>query len=151
MNNVVGVPSQAALRRGGGSLVFLTLSREVAGHLCLAVQGHRQWAQLRGMAIPDELADLERQFQIQARQGQAGTAVEKPGAALEAEQVSPRLLTYADAAALLHVGERTIKRLVAAGALSPLRIGGSVRLRLSDIDAYIERLAAPSPTPKDVA
>jgi len=43
-----------------------------------------------------------------------------------------------------------VKRLVASRALSPLRIGGSARLRRSDIDVYIERLAAQPSTPKDV-
>jgi excisionase family DNA binding protein len=141
----------AAHRSEGSGLLILDVSREVAGHLALALQGHRDWARVRRLALPKELDEIERALAIRARRGQVGTPLENPAEPLEAEPVSPRLVTYADTAALLHVGERTVKRLVAAGALRPLRIGGAARLRLTDIDAYIDRLAAESPTPKEAA
>ncbi len=69
-----------------------------------------------------------------------------------AQTMSPRLLTYAATATVLGVGERTVKRLVTSGVLTPVKIGGSSRIRVEQLDDYITRLTAESLTPstKDV-
>jgi len=54
--------------------------------------------------------------------------------------VSPKLLSYAATAQVLGVSERTVKRLVAAGDLTPVRIGGSARIRVEQLKDYIDRL-----------
>ncbi len=140
-------------RRPEPDLLLLTMSAELAGHLTVAVQQHRSWARRAGLALPDELDELERALANRARRGQTGTPVEDLWQVRHAEQVSPKLLSYAATAAVLGVAERTVKRLVAAGDLTPVRIGGSSRVRVEQVDDYIERLTAQSLTPstKDVS
>lgn len=49
------------------------------------------------------------------------------------------LLTIGDAAALLRVSTRTVRRLVAAGELDAARVGRQVRLGQADLAAYLRR------------
>ena len=50
-----------------------------------------------------------------------------------------RLMTPDEAASFLSVSTRTLKRLVAEGALGAIKIRGSMRFRLQDLEKYIER------------
>lgn len=49
------------------------------------------------------------------------------------------LMRRRTAAALLNVSEATITRLLRSGKLSAVRVGGSVRFALPDLEAYIAR------------
>jgi excisionase family DNA binding protein len=49
-------------------------------------------------------------------------------------------MTYRDAAARLGVSERTVDRLIAAGELVAVDIGGCARVRLTDLRAYVDGL-----------
>ncbi len=49
------------------------------------------------------------------------------------------LLTIQAVADLLGVSTRTVRRLIAAGALMPHRIGGSLRVSEDDLRAYLAR------------
>jgi len=139
------------MARPDPDLLLLTMSAEVAGHVTIALQQHRKWARTAGLAVPDELDHLERALAIRARRGQTGTPVEDLWSVRHAQTMTPRLLTYAATATVLGVGERTVKRLVAAGDLTPVRIGGSSRVRVEDVDDYIARLTeSASTSPKDV-
>lgn len=51
------------------------------------------------------------------------------------------VVTRREAARLLCVNERTLQRREADGTLRPLRIGGCVRYKRSDIDDLLRRLA----------
>ena len=50
------------------------------------------------------------------------------------------LLNYKEVAILLDVSLRTVRRLVDMGELQPVKVRGSVRLMVSDVVAYLERL-----------
>ena len=53
--------------------------------------------------------------------------------------VEPRLINASDVARMLSISKTTLWRLPASGRLPrPLRIGGSVRWRITDIRAWIE-------------
>ncbi len=131
------------MRNREPELLLLELSGEVAGHLCLAVQQHKQWARRAGLALPDEIDALEQAFAKRARRGQAGTPVADLPEVAHARSMPPaQLLDYRSVAQVLGVGERTVKRLVSRRALSPVRIGGSVRIRVADVDAYLQQLGA---------
>lgn len=57
------------------------------------------------------------------------------------------LLTINEAAALLSIGERTMRRLITPSSAKPARIptvreGGLIRIRRSDLDDYVKRLGA---------
>ena len=51
---------------------------------------------------------------------------------------SVRLMTPDEAASFLSVSTRTLKRLVAEGALRAVKIRGSMRFKLEDLEAFIE-------------
>lgn len=65
------------------------------------------------------------------------TQQEMRGGAAEALKISP-LLTTQEAAGLLGIGKRTLQVLMAERKFPYLRIGRSVRLRVEDIEAFIE-------------
>lgn len=135
-------------------VLLMSVSAEVAGHVCIALQQHRKWARTAGLAVPDELDQLERALANRARRGQAGTPLEDLWTVRHSEVMAPRLLTYAATAQVLGVGERTVKRLVQSCDLTPVRIGGSARIRVEELEDYIDQLTTQSisspPSPKDV-
>ena len=49
-----------------------------------------------------------------------------------------RLLTPDEAASFLSVSTRTLKRIVAEGKLDAIKIRGSMRFRLEDLEGFIE-------------
>lgn len=64
---------------------------------------------------------------------------------LESVQVIPQaqLLTYAEAANLLHVSSRTLRRKIEAGELPTVSCGGRiVRIRRSAVERYLKTLEA---------
>ncbi|TWT96905.1 Helix-turn-helix domain protein [Botrimarina colliarenosi] len=55
------------------------------------------------------------------------------------EDTSPLLLTAAQVAGLLQIGERTVWRLLSAGAIvAPVRIGGATRWRRGSLERWID-------------
>ena len=59
---------------------------------------------------------------------------------------SPRLLfTVDEAAEHLRCSRRTIERLIARGDLSPVHVASRRRLRIEDLDGYLERGREPAP------
>jgi len=133
------------------SLFVIAMSAEVAGHTCIALQQHMKWGHTSGLALPAELAELEKALANRARRGQEGTPLEDLWSVRHAQTMSPRLLDYAAAGQVLGVSVRTVKRLVAGGDLPVVRVLGSARIRVEDIDGYIARLTeSASTSPKDV-
>lgn len=55
------------------------------------------------------------------------------------EAASPRLVTVPRAAELLGVSRRTAWRLVATGKLEAVRLGRATRVKVTSIDALIDR------------
>ena len=49
-----------------------------------------------------------------------------------------RLMTPDEAAGFLSVSRRTLKRLVAEGELVAVKIRGSMRFKLEDLEAFVE-------------
>ncbi len=57
------------------------------------------------------------------------------------EKTLPRLLNAQEVAAALNMGLSTVYLLVERGELSSIRIGRSVRIRLEDLEKFIESKA----------
>ncbi len=53
-------------------------------------------------------------------------------------------LTAREVAQLLGVNRATVYKLAAAGELAHLRIGGAVRFRRDDVEAYLRRVYRPA-------
>lgn len=58
------------------------------------------------------------------------------------------MLTYGEAAKILRLGETRVKQLCYDGELPRVKVGGSVRIRASDLRAYIEARPALPAKPK---
>lgn len=56
-----------------------------------------------------------------------------------------RMLTLVEIATRLGVSRRTVLRWVQEGALPAYRIGGIIRVRPEDFEAFLERSRTPSP------
>jgi excisionase family DNA binding protein len=56
------------------------------------------------------------------------------------------LLTKSEAAEQLGVSVRTIERLISAGRLPLVHVGGAARVRVADLGAYVQSLDAESGT-----
>jgi excisionase family DNA binding protein len=54
--------------------------------------------------------------------------------------VAPKLLTVAQAATVLGVGQSTVHNLIRTGQLGSRKIGGSRRIPVADVDGFIARL-----------
>ncbi|MHB1445850.1 MAG: helix-turn-helix domain-containing protein [Acidimicrobiales bacterium] len=62
---------------------------------------------------------------------------EQPG---RAQGVQPKLLTVRQAAVALGVGQSTVHSLIRTGELGSRKIGGSRRVPVEELDAFIARL-----------
>jgi excisionase family DNA binding protein len=150
-----GLPGPAAgLPPAGGSRPGPRPTREdgaaplamVVEHLATAVRNHRRRLRRDGLAEPGLLAELEAICTFAA---QCGTwrpelaRLEAPGHAAVMDAARPverMLFTYRQAAETLEIGERTVRKLVREGRLPAVRIGGAVRIRRTDLDAYVAGL-----------
>lgn len=114
-------------------LLALQLDRVAAHHLARALESHRRWCRANGHQLPPALADLA----LMVSDGQ-----ERPNNApgddlLDDGQMSPLLYTYAEVAGRLRVSERTIRRLVLAGELTPVDVGArNRRIHHLDLETY---------------
>jgi len=55
----------------------------------------------------------------------------------KSKTVSPQLISVADAAIYLSVSPRTVRRLIAKGDIPIVRVGGSLRIAIAMLNAYI--------------
>jgi excisionase family DNA binding protein len=111
----------------------------VLTHLALAIT--RYVRQLRKDEIPvppmiDELAAFLTQY---VRTRQAVTSVNSDFATSQ-ERVVRLLITKAEAADQLGVSVRTVERLISAGRLPLVHVEGAARLRVADLQAYVDAL-----------
>ena len=60
---------------------------------------------------------------------------------LPPEQFEP-LLTLKQVAVVLRMSERSVRRIIQAGDLPAIRIGGSPRIRSADLSNYLDRAPA---------
>lgn len=60
---------------------------------------------------------------------------------LPEEPVGPRLLTADEAAAMLGISKRTVYELMSRGHLHSVTIGRSRRIKLTDLEQYVDSLS----------
>lgn len=121
--------------------MILDLDLVSSAHLAAAIRRHRQSAARDRLRVPRELLDLEEICRRRVSAGQGGSPVADLCELLDAQAMTPRLVTYADAGRLLSCSLSTVKRLVAAKELTAVYVSGSPRIRVEDIDAYVTSLA----------
>lgn len=117
----------------------------VAAHLAVAVRCYRRDAAHQGLAVPAEVGWLETALAARAggsagvSGGQSGSALDRLAELLQSPRVTPQTLSYEDAAAFLRCSLSTVKRLISRGELHPVSVGGAKRLRVDDLNRYLDR------------
>ena len=114
---------------------------EFLTHLALALTRHARRLRQDRLSVPPAIDELASVLVHCARTRPAATWMDDEELATPTGAVARRLLvTKAEAAEYLSVSVRTIERLVAAGQLPLLHIEGASRLRLVDVEAYVDSL-----------
>lgn len=112
--------------------------RELAEHLARALVLYSRAERANGRQVPPELLDLAR-FVLSASVRQEATKLGEARRAAHDERMGSELVSKREAARSLGVSVRTLERLVAAGELSVVRVGRSVRVTRADLAAYVAR------------
>lgn len=123
-------------------MILVDLTPDVSGHLAMALRQHMKWARATGLLLPEGVARLERAFTNQAIQGQRRTALDSPAPSIHDQHEEPLLVTYGTAANKLSCSTRTIGRLVAAGKLTPVKVGGLSRIPMAQLEGIATEDAA---------
>lgn len=106
--------------------------------LRIAIELHRRASRNAGRAPSRPLADLDAVLErITASSSQQPTNIDTTRPGSDAEPVPPLAVDYPEAARMLTVSERQLRRIVAAGHLPKIRIGGLVRFRRRDLEAFV--------------
>jgi excisionase family DNA binding protein len=136
MTDNVRTPEGQTLTR---SALILDLPPSATAHLVVAISEYRRRLRRDHITEPPELAVLAGSLLSRVSEGQAGSLLAERLPDRESAGVPRRLVNYGEAAEMLACSASTIKRLIAAEELTPVRIGGTPRLAIADLDALIER------------
>jgi len=113
----------------------------VLTHLALAVTRYVRQLRKDGLAVPSIIDELAAFLTLYVRTRQAATGVDGGYGTPQDVPVMPRLLiTKAEAADQLGVSVRTVERLIAARRLPLVHVEGAARLRVADLEAYVDAL-----------
>jgi excisionase family DNA binding protein len=113
----------------------------VLTHLTLAITRYARQLRNDGLPVPPTLDELAAFLTMYVRTRHAATGVADEYGAPEDVPVMPRLLiTKAEAAERLAVSVRTVERLITAGRLPLVHVEGAARLRVADLEAYVDDL-----------
>ena len=113
----------------------------VLTHLALAVTRYVRQLRKDGLPVPSIIDELAAFLTLYVRTRQAATGVDGGYGTPHDVPVMPRLLiTKAEAADQLGVSVRTVERLIAARRLPLVHVEGAARLRVADLEAYVDAL-----------
>jgi excisionase family DNA binding protein len=113
---------------------------ELIAHMVIALSRYHRQLRAEGGRVPAQIEDL---ITFLADRVKAAQVVPTHGAASAPSAVPRRLLvTKRDAAEQLGVSLRTIERLISAGRLPLVHVEGAARVRVGDLEAYVESLEA---------
>ena len=139
-------PSVVALRRHRKRVV--TTPEEtpsaVLTHLALAITRYIRQLRKDELPVPSMVDELAACLTLYVRTRQAATGVDGDyGTPHDIPVVRRLLITKAEAAEQLGVSVRTVERLIAAGRLPLVHVEGAARLRVADLEAYVDALVPP--------
>lgn len=113
------------------------INGDLAGHLAVAIQRHREVLDRLGYASPPELPELQDVLVTIARggPGRPQTAAVVNGATVRG--VDHDWLTPDETAVVSGLSPRTIRRRIADGSLQSSKIGRSRRVSRTDLDEFM--------------
>ena len=116
---------------------------ELVRHLTFALANHVRRRHQETLPVPLEVEELTAFLVRLARIRQEPSTLADKGATSHYTRLPDRLLVSKDeAAAQLGVSVRTVERLVATGRLRQVHVERLARFRVSDLEAYVNSLAA---------
>ena len=117
------------------------LPAELLAHLVIALSRYRRQLRAEGGRVPAQIEDLIG-FLAERVKARHDVLMLDPWRAAADPSAMPRrlLITKGDAAELLGVSLRTIERLIAAGRLPLVHVEGAARIRVVDLEAYVQAL-----------
>ena len=116
----------------------------VLTHLALAITRYIRQLRKDELPVPSMVDELAACLTLYVRTRQAATGVDGDyGTPRDIPVVRRLLITKAEAAEQLGVSVRTVERLIAAGRLSLVHVEGAARLRVVDLEAYVNALVPP--------
>jgi excisionase family DNA binding protein len=111
----------------------------VLTHLAVAIIRYTRQLRNDGLPVPPTLDELAAFLTMYVRSRHAATGVDGECGAPGDVPMMPRLLiTKAEAAERLAVSVRTVERLITAGRLPLVHVEGAARLRVADLEAYVD-------------
>jgi excisionase family DNA binding protein len=116
------------------------LPAETAGHVAVALRAYRRSRSHNGIVVPAALAEIEREMSERAMRRQEASPLEDLWTVVQATTVTPAQLTIDQAAQRLQCSARTVERRIAAGSLRVVKDGRLTRIRVKDLDEYIDEL-----------
>ncbi len=116
---------------------------DVIAHLLVALSRYLRYLRSDGKRVPVQLEDLSIFLGGYVRQCHDVPPVDLLKTRLDSSAVPSRLLlTKREAAEQLGVSLRTIERLISAGRLPLVHIEGAARVRVADLETYVQGLEA---------
>ncbi len=112
-------------------------ARLVAAHIVKAITAHESACRRNAIEVPPALVSMRELLESLARTRQDATQVVTVDEAAHGVPMTPVLLRKREAATSLRCSVRTVERLIANGDLVAVGMGGQVRIRPSDLDAYV--------------
>jgi excisionase family DNA binding protein len=109
------------------------------GHLAWAVQSHREFLRRREVPEPAEFTAIADML-LRLWKGQDGSMPDVAPLMADGGAMTSLLLDLPAAAELIGVSLSTVKRLVAAGDLTAVKVGRLTRIRREDAEAYVATL-----------
>jgi excisionase family DNA binding protein len=117
-------------------LVVLTVDRDLAGHLAVALRSYRASLERLGAAQPPGLADLEAAVVGVVGAQDASGGVTVPG--VENDSLCDRqYLSRADVGRLTGASLATVDRWIGSGRLRSAKLGRCRRVARVDLDAFV--------------
>jgi excisionase family DNA binding protein len=119
------------------------LPAELIAHLVIALARYRRQLRADGGRVPPQIEDLMT-FLADRAKARHDVLMLDPWRAGSDPSAMPRrlLITKSDAAEQLGVSLRTIERLISSGRLPLVHVEGAARVRVTDLEAYVQGLEA---------
>jgi excisionase family DNA binding protein len=116
---------------------------ELVAHLVIALSKYQRLLRTTGGQVPAEIEDLVFVLTDRARALNPVPLLD-PCRAASAPSAKPGrlLVTKSEAAEQLCVSLRTLERLISAGRLPLVHVEGAARIRVADLEEYVQRLGA---------
>jgi excisionase family DNA binding protein len=117
------------------------LPAELIAHLVIALSRYRRQLRAEGAPMPAQIEALIG-FLADRVKARHDVLMLDPWRGASDPAAMPRrlLITKSDAATQLGVSLRTIERLIAAGRLPLVHVEGAARVRVADLEAYVQSL-----------